>query len=63
MRGQISLVVGLLSATVAAFIGTIYGAISGYAGGRVDGAMMRVVDIIYALPYMFLIIILVGNLA
>ncbi|HXI56690.1 MAG TPA: ABC transporter permease [Polyangia bacterium] len=56
--GQISLVVGLLSATVAAFIGTIYGAISGYAGGRVDGAMMRVVDIIYALPYMFLIIIL-----
>ena len=56
--GQISLVVGLLSATVAAVIGTVYGAISGYAGGRVDGAMMRVVDIIYALPYMFLIIIL-----
>ena len=56
--GQISLVVGLLSATVAALIGTIYGAISGYAGGRVDGAMMRAVDIIYALPYMFLIIIL-----
>jgi oligopeptide transport system permease protein len=57
--GQISLVVGLLAATVAAAVGTIYGAVSGYAGGRVDGAMMRVVDIIYALPYMFLVIILV----
>jgi oligopeptide transport system permease protein len=56
--GQISLVVGLLSATVAALIGTVYGATSGYAGGRVDGTMMRVVDIIYALPYMFLVIIL-----
>ncbi|HEY2901750.1 MAG TPA: ABC transporter permease [Polyangia bacterium] len=56
--GQISLVVGLLSATVAAVIGTMYGAISGYAGGRVDGLLMRIVDIIYSLPYMFLIIIL-----
>lgn len=57
--GQISLVVGLLAATVAAVVGTVYGAVAGYAGGRVDGAMMRAVDIIYALPYMFLVIILV----
>lgn len=57
--GQISLIVGLLAATVAATIGTIYGAVSGFFGGRVDGVMMRVVDIIYALPYMFLVIVLV----
>lgn len=57
--GQISLIVGLLAASVAATVGTMYGAVSGFAGGRVDGVMMRVVDIIYALPYMFLVIILV----
>lgn len=57
--GQISLAVGLLAASVAASIGTVYGAISGYLGGRIDGFMMRVVDVIYALPYMFLVIVLV----
>jgi oligopeptide transport system permease protein len=56
---QISITVGLLAATVAASIGTLYGAISGYLGGRIDGFMMRVVDIVYALPYMFLVIVLV----
>ena len=40
-------------------IGTLYGAIAGYVGGRVDGVMMRFVDIMYALPYMFLVIVLV----
>lgn len=57
--GQISLAVGLLAATVSAAIGTLYGSISGYFGGRVDAFLMRIVDIIYALPYMFLVIILV----
>jgi oligopeptide transport system permease protein len=57
--GQISLTVGLLAASVAATIGTLYGAVSGYAGGRIDGLMMRTVDVIYALPYMFLVIVLV----
>src|SRR5690606_32503518 len=57
--GQVSLIVGLLAALVAAAIGTVYGAVSGYAGGRVDSLMMRVVDILYTLPYMFLVIILV----
>ncbi|HET6332831.1 MAG TPA: ABC transporter permease [Polyangiales bacterium] len=56
---QISLTVGLLAALVAATIGTVYGAVSGYVGGRVDSLMMRTVDIIYALPYMFLVIVLV----
>lgn len=57
--GQISLAVGLLAALVAATLGTVYGAVSGYVGGRTDNLMMRLVDIIYALPYMFLVIILV----
>jgi len=56
---QVSLQVGLLAAIVSATVGTLYGAVSGYAGGRVDAVMMRVVDILYALPYMFLVIILV----
>ena len=54
-----SLSVGVLAALVAASIGTIYGAVSSYNGGLVDSFMMRIVDILYALPYMFLVIILV----
>lgn len=57
--GRVSLQVGLLAAIVSASVGTVYGAVSGYAGGRVDTLMMRAVDILYALPYMFLVIILV----
>lgn len=60
--GRISLSVGLLAAMVAATIGTVYGAVSSYAGGLVDAVMMRAVDILYALPYMFLVIILVTML-
>ena len=56
--GQVSLAVGLLAASVAASVGTGYGAVAGYVGGRVDAAMMRVVDVIYALPYMFLVILM-----
>jgi oligopeptide transport system permease protein len=56
---QVSLSVGFLAAMVAAFIGTIYGAVSSYSGGLIDSLMMRIVDILYALPYMFLVIILV----
>jgi len=57
--GQISLSVGLLAASVAAGIGTLYGGVSGYLGGRIDAVMMRIVDVIDALPYMFLVIVLV----
>jgi oligopeptide transport system permease protein len=57
--GQISLSVGLLAASVAAGIGTVYGGVSGYLGGRIDAVMMRIVDVIDALPYMFLVIVLV----
>lgn len=56
---RVSLAVGLCSAAVAALVGTAYGATSGFVGGKVDGLMMRVVDVLYALPYMFLVILLV----
>ena len=55
---RVSLSVGILAAFVSATIGTIYGSISGFAGGRIDTFMMRVVDILYSLPYMFLVILL-----
>ncbi len=56
--GGISLTIGLLAAGVAVFIGTIYGAIAGYAGGRIDAVMMRIVDILYGLPYVLLVVLL-----
>jgi oligopeptide transport system permease protein len=54
--GRIALLVGLVASLVATVIGVAYGAISGYAGGAVDGVMMRVVDTMYALPFLVLII-------
>ena len=53
-----SLLIALLSSAVSLLIGVTWGAIAGYAGGRIDGAMMRFVDIVYALPYVFIVIIL-----
>ncbi len=55
---RISLAVGLLATLVSFFIGVTWGAVAGYVGGRVDAAMMRIVDIIYGLPFMFLVILL-----
>lgn len=57
--GQISLAIGLLATFVAIVIGVIYGATSGYLGGRVDLVMMRIVDILYSLPFIFFVIMLV----
>ncbi len=56
--GRISLLVGFVGTLVSLVIGVSYGAISGYAGGRTDDAMMRVVDVLYSLPYIFLVILL-----
>jgi len=53
-----SLMVGIVGASVAVVIGTLYGAISGFVGGWVDNVMMRTVDILIAIPYMFVIILL-----
>jgi oligopeptide transport system permease protein len=57
--GRVSLAIGLLAGFVAVVIGVAYGATSGYLGGRVDEIMMRVVDILYSLPFIFLVIMLV----
>ena len=56
--GRISMMVGVLATAVSVVIGVIYGAISGFVGGKTDNLMMRVVDVLYALPYVFLVIIL-----
>jgi len=56
--GRVSLMVGFVATAVALVIGVTYGAIAGYAGGRVDALMMRLVDILYALPFMIFIILL-----
>jgi oligopeptide transport system permease protein len=56
--GRISLLVGLVATAVSLIIGISYGAVAGYFGGRVDQVMMRIVDILYALPFMFLVILL-----
>ncbi|HJY28703.1 MAG TPA: ABC transporter permease [Pyrinomonadaceae bacterium] len=58
--GQISLFVGILSTVVSLLIGVSYGAIAGYVGGRVDDVMMRVVDVLYSLPYIILVIVLLS---
>ena len=56
--GRLSLAVGLAATLVSMLIGIAWGAIAGYFGGRVDAVMMRLVDILYALPFMFFVILL-----
>ncbi|WP_116133403.1 ABC transporter permease subunit [Tropicimonas sp. IMCC34043] len=55
---QISLMVGLIGAMIAVVVGTIYGATAGYYGDRVDNIMMRIVDVLMSVPYMFVLILL-----
>ncbi|ANY21382.1 Oligopeptide transport system permease protein OppC [Tsuneonella dongtanensis] len=56
--GRISLLVGLVATLVALSIGVVYGATAGYVGGRTDSAMMRFVDLLYALPFTIFVILL-----
>jgi oligopeptide transport system permease protein len=56
--GRISLLVGLVATLVSLVIGVTYGAVAGYYGGMTDRVMMRIVDIVYALPFMFFVILL-----
>lgn len=56
--GRISFAVGILATAVAVFIGVAYGVVSAMAGGRVDALMMRVVDIVYTLPFTIFVILL-----
>ncbi|MDO5631370.1 MAG: ABC transporter permease subunit [Paracoccus sp. (in: a-proteobacteria)] len=55
---QISLMVGIVGAGIAVIVGTLYGATAGYVGGRTDQLMMRLVDILMSIPYMFVLILL-----
>ena len=57
--GRISLMVGIMGALVAVVIGTLYGAASGFIGGRTDRVMMRILEILYSIPFMFFVIVLV----
>jgi oligopeptide transport system permease protein len=59
---QISLMVGIVGATVCLVIGVLWGAIAGGAGGRVDGFMMRTVDVLYSMPSIILAIVLMSTL-
>jgi oligopeptide transport system permease protein len=56
--GQTSLLIGFAATTASVLVGVLYGAISGYYGGRIDEIMMRFVDFLYGVPYMFLVILI-----
>ena len=56
--GRVSLMVGFVATGVALVIGVLWGAIAGFYGGRIDALMMRIVDILYALPFMIFIVLL-----
>jgi len=58
--GRISLAVGLISTFVSLIIGITWGATAGYLGGKTDDVMMRVVDVLYAIPYMMIVIVLLA---
>lgn len=60
--GQISLMVALISTLVSLVIGVSYGATAGYLGGRIDDLMMRIVDVLYSLPYVIIVIVLLALL-
>ncbi len=59
MAGRVSLAIGLLAGVVAVAIGVLYGATAGFAGGKTDEVMMRIVDVLYSLPFIFFVIMLV----
>ena len=59
LGGAISLGIGLAAAAIAVIIGTGWGMITGYMGGRTDACMMRIVDILYGLPYIVIVLLIV----
>ena len=58
IAGRVSLAIGMLATGVALVIGVAYGATAGYLGGRIDMVMMRIVDVLYSLPFIFFVILL-----
>jgi hypothetical protein len=61
--GGISLGIGIAAAFLSVAIGTLYGAIAGYAGGKTDAILMRIVDVLYGLPYILLVVLICGDVA
>lgn len=59
---RVSLIVGIVATLVSLLIGVTYGAVSGYAGGWIDNAMMRLVDVLYSVPFIFVVIFLISVL-
>lgn len=55
---RISIMVGVVGSVIAVVVGTLYGAVAGYFGGRIDNIMMRIVDILMAIPFMFVLILM-----
>ncbi len=55
--GRVSIVIGILGAFISAIVGTIYGGIAAYFGGKVDTIMMRIVEILYSIPYLLVVIL------
>ena len=60
LGGRISLMVGVISTLVSLIIGITFGATAGYLGGKADEVMMRIVDVLYAIPYMMVVIVLLA---
>jgi oligopeptide transport system permease protein len=60
LGGRISLAVGIISTLVSLVIGISYGAIAGYAGGKLDDLLMRIVDVLYAVPYMMIVVVVLA---
>jgi oligopeptide transport system permease protein len=60
LGGRISLMVGIISTLVSLVIGITFGATAGYLGGKIDEFMMRIVDVLYAIPYMMIVIVLLA---
>ncbi len=60
---RVSLIVGFVATLVSLVIGVSYGAISGYAGGWIDNLMMRIVDVLYSIPFVFLVIFIISVLS
>ncbi len=58
--GRISLMVGIISTVVSLIVGVSWGAVAGFVGGRIDNIMMRIVDIIYSVPYILVVIVLLN---
>lgn len=58
LGGRVSLIIGFVGTLIELFVGTLYGGIAGYFGGRVDNIMMRIAEIVYSIPYLLVVILL-----